>query len=387
MPTEPLPPSRLRFHKPLPTTPATSPKRRIELGVKRNTSALPYAKPVKREQSAAEKMMRGVLAGRSAVKSQDSLYEKLKAEAGKKGADSKGLFASPGRIARNIVRDLSSAIGTIARGASNLLKGKRKEGKQPLKKMAPTKKHGVISELLRMGFVAGGTFGVAMLAMNWTAYASIVNFYYDKTTGTQVEQQQRLENLVDKPNPAPQIPAKLAVDPDAAAPTLPKAGLERPPLTLDVAPPDNRIVIPKIGKNVPIVEVPDRNLIKQDWKALEHDIQEGLLEGVVHYPGTATPGSKGNFFITGHSSFYAWTKSKYKDVFALLPEVGVGDRVTVYYDQRKYTYEIVSETTVSPSDTTPLKATADNRITIMTCVPVGTDLNRLILVGKLIPEA
>lgn len=386
MPSDPHPSSRLHFHKPLPTP--RSPQKRITLGTPKSaTSSVPFAVPVKRTQSAAEKMMRNVLTGQSGVKKQDSLYEKLKTEAQSKTSSSP--LSVPGRVLSNVGRDLGQLLGAAGKAVAGVFRSKAKKPatKAPVKKTI--RRGGFLSEILRTGLVAGGTFAVAMVAMNWTAYASIARFSYARITGEQSVEQQQMEQLVEPPRVAlatdvVDTDSKLPIDPDASAPTLPKAGLERPPLTLDVMPPDNRLVIPKLGKNVPIVEVPDRNLIKQDWKALEKEIQDGLLEGVVHYPGTAAPGTKGNFFVTGHSSFYAWAHSKYKDVFALLPELEVGDRVTAYYDQRKYTYQIESKTVVSPSDTSPLKATPDQRITIMTCVPVGTDLNRLILVGKLV---
>jgi len=62
----------------------------------------------------------------------------------------------------------------------------------------------------------------------------------------------------------------------------------------------------------------------------------------------------------------------------------IGDRVVVYYNQKKYTYAITDKKTVSPSNTEVLRQTDDKRITMMTCVPVGTDLNRLIVVGQLV---
>lgn len=170
---------------------------------------------------------------------------------------------------------------------------------------------------------------------------------------------------------------------------LPVAGITRenvkkfPSLELAVAPLENRIIIPKIGKNIPIVDVPKESLLQENWNKLEKDIQKGLEKGVVHYPGTATPGQNGNFFVTGHSSYYPWADGNYKDVFAMLHDLEVGDEFFIYWNQKKYHYKIFERKVVKPSNTDVLDQPADQSIsTLMTCTPMGTAINRLILVAK-----
>lgn len=237
----------------------------------------------------------------------------------------------------------------------------------------------ILKELGKFVAVSAMSFIVVLLVMNFSAYYQMASYWFDKWKGQTTQNTKNLETLVDR---------KTATDylkvGQIGIPFLPTAGSGSPVVNLEVMPPDNRIVLPKIGKNVPIVEIPDTNLIAQNWKGLEEDIQTGLKMGVVHYPGTALPGQVGNFFVTGHSSYYFWEHSKYKDIFALLPEMDIGDRVVVYYNQKKYTYAITDKKTVSPSNTEVLRQTDDKRITMMTCVPVGTDLNRLIVVGQLV---
>lgn len=155
---------------------------------------------------------------------------------------------------------------------------------------------------------------------------------------------------------------------------------------LSVIPPDNRIIIPSIGRDVPIVEVGTENLIKKDWNAVEEDIQNKLKEGVVRYPGTATPGHGGNMFLTGHSSFYLWDDGRFKDVFALLPDMQVGDRIYVYFDQKRYVYEVTEAKEVTPDKVEFLKQTDHEQLTLMTCTPIGTNLRRFIVVAAPIEE-
>jgi len=57
----------------------------------------------------------------------------------------------------------------------------------------------------------------------------------------------------------------------------------------------------------------------------------------------------------------------------------------VYYDQKKYIYKIRTKEVIRPGDTSVLKEKKGrSEITLMTCWPIGTTLNRLILVGELV---
>lgn len=151
-------------------------------------------------------------------------------------------------------------------------------------------------------------------------------------------------------------------------------------LNTPVVPTDNRLVIPKIGKSVPLVGIDEKNIVGENWHELENQIQDGLRDGIVHYPGTANPGEFGNVFLTGHSSYYPWDPGLYKDVFATLHELEVGDRYYIYYNQKKYTYEIIEKNEVQPSATEVLAQPTNKKIsTLMTCSPVGTTLRRLIV--------
>lgn len=147
-----------------------------------------------------------------------------------------------------------------------------------------------------------------------------------------------------------------------------------------VGPPDNRIIIPRLKLNVPLVEPPFEALLRQDWNQVESDIQHSLQSGVVHYPGTAKPGQAGNFFVTGHSSYYPWDPGQYKTVFARLHELNPGDEYWVYFGGDKHRYIVRSKREVNPADTSVLDQPPTQRIsTLMTCTPVGTTLRRLII--------
>jgi LPXTG-site transpeptidase (sortase) family protein len=150
-----------------------------------------------------------------------------------------------------------------------------------------------------------------------------------------------------------------------------------------VGPPENRIIIPKLNLNIPLVTPSYENLLEEDWQGVETDIQDALQHGVVHYPGTARPGQAGNFFVTGHSSYYPWAAGRYKTVFARLHELTVGDEYWVYYGGDKHRYVVRSKSEVKPSNVHVLDQPLDRRTaTLMTCTPVGTTLRRLIVTAE-----
>ncbi|MEK7218749.1 MAG: sortase [Patescibacteria group bacterium] len=147
-----------------------------------------------------------------------------------------------------------------------------------------------------------------------------------------------------------------------------------------MGPPENRLIIPKLDLNIPIVTPSYESLLRADWTQVEKDIQASLQDGVVHYPGTANPGQAGNFFVTGHSSYYPWSPGRYKTVFARLHNLEVGDEYWVYFGGDKHRYVVKGKKEVSPSDITVLDQPTDKRMgTLMTCTPVGTTLRRLII--------
>jgi len=148
----------------------------------------------------------------------------------------------------------------------------------------------------------------------------------------------------------------------------------------NVGPPENRIIIPKLGLNIPLVTPSYEALLAEDWEGLEGNIQDALQMGVVHYPGTARPGQAGNFFVTGHSSYYPWSPGKYKTVFARLNDLEVNDEYWVYYGGDKYRYIVRSKEEVKPTNVNVLDQPVSKRMaTLMTCTPVGTTLRRLIV--------
>lgn len=233
-----------------------------------------------------------------------------------------------------------------------------------------------IWDKIQFVLVSAAVFTVIYLSLNWSAIQLNLEHSWKVSQGYTSP----LERFTAGESPPPDLPQDASAQ--AAAP-LPQ-GI--PPLSLEIAPPDMRLIIPRINQNVPVIGVTNENLIARKWNELETDIQKALRNGVIHYPGTALPGDRGNVVITGHSSYYAWDPGRFKDVFALLHDVRIGDRIVIYFHQKKFLYEVSDIKTVLPKDVDVLAQTVGEQLTLITCTPIGTNLKRLVVTAKLIAK-
>jgi sortase A len=134
------------------------------------------------------------------------------------------------------------------------------------------------------------------------------------------------------------------------------------------------ISIPAIDVKAPIV-VDEKSYV--EWK-----VQLALRQGVVHYGQTAMPGQKGNMVILGHSSGQLWAPGGYKFVFTLLEKLKAGDNITIDYQGTRYTYQVTDSKVVTPDDLSILDQTSQPTLSLVTCTPVGTSKNRLVVHAK-----
>ena len=158
--------------------------------------------------------------------------------------------------------------------------------------------------------------------------------------------------------------------------------VSRVSLSVNIAPYEDRIIIPKIGKNIPLVNVEHHDANSSDeWHKI---FMKELENGIIKYPGSANPWEAGNSFIFGHSSNFPWAKGNYNDVFALLNELSTGDEIIVYFKQKKFVYVVKEKIIVKPWHVSSLWGEDTmKRLTLMTCWPLGTTLNRLLVITEL----
>ncbi len=142
------------------------------------------------------------------------------------------------------------------------------------------------------------------------------------------------------------------------------------------ASPIPEVIIPKINVEIPV------NYTEQSTD--EATIQNGLQDGIVHYPTTVLPGQNGNAAFFGHSSNNIFNKGKYKFAFVLLHTLVVGDTFYLTNANKIYAYKVISRSVVEPSEVGVLGPVAGQTATatLITCDPPGTSLHRLIVVGQ-----
>ena len=118
----------------------------------------------------------------------------------------------------------------------------------------------------------------------------------------------------------------------------------------------------------------------------ESRLNKAMDKGIVWFNiqgANAKPGEKGNFVVSGHSS-NDWTDSgNYKFIFARLEKMAAGDVVYANYNGTRYTYKITGTKVVKPTDVASLQIGNDKPyITLITCTPLGTAQNRLLVFGE-----
>ena len=146
------------------------------------------------------------------------------------------------------------------------------------------------------------------------------------------------------------------------------------------AKPAYEISIKKIGVKTPMIWS-----LSSDEAALEAD----LKNGVVRYPNTGIPGSRGNVVISGHSSNYAWATGSYNFIFKDLNALQNGDELVVKATQKngksfEYVYKVIGKKVVAPDDPGIFEENGQPIITLVTCWPLRTDWKRLVVKAKML---
>lgn len=140
---------------------------------------------------------------------------------------------------------------------------------------------------------------------------------------------------------------------------------------------ESRLIIPKINVDVPaIYDV-----------GIDNDSQMAAMEkGVAHFPipgANSHPGEVGNTVLAGHSSNDLFDPGDYKFIFAQLEKLVVGDTIYANYEGKRYTYVITKTEVVKPTEVNKLIYPTDKpMMTLITCTPLGTALNRLLVTAE-----
>jgi LPXTG-site transpeptidase (sortase) family protein len=140
---------------------------------------------------------------------------------------------------------------------------------------------------------------------------------------------------------------------------------------------DFSLVIEKIGVNAPVVmgvSVSDKN-----------KYTEALKSGVAHAIVSDLPSpDPGNVYLFAHTSFNYWSLGKYATTFNLLRKLETKDEINVFYHNKRYVYEVINKEILPGWNTYPLtRAVIEPILTLQTCDPPGTTINRLVVTAKL----
>ena len=140
---------------------------------------------------------------------------------------------------------------------------------------------------------------------------------------------------------------------------------------------DPRLIIPKINVDVPALY----------GVGTDHDSQMAAMEkGVAHFgiPGAnSRPGEIGNTVLSGHSSNDLFDRGDYKFIFAQLEKLKQGDTIYANYEGKRYTYVVTKMEVVKPTQVDKLIYPTDKPVlTLITCTPLGTARDRLLVTAE-----
>lgn len=148
--------------------------------------------------------------------------------------------------------------------------------------------------------------------------------------------------------------------------TAPSGAIDRNP----------RILIPDIGVAAPIVFPGSTGL---------NVLNEALLEGVVHYPGSSLPGEEGTVFLFGHSTGLRVVQNKNFEVFNRLSELDAGDIIRLRYGGREHWYRVRS-VKIEKADAAivDLRSSGERLLVLSTCRIFGEIDERFIVTAEFV---
>jgi len=134
------------------------------------------------------------------------------------------------------------------------------------------------------------------------------------------------------------------------------------------------IVIPKINANAPIFPNVDSYNPKEFLPILK--------KGVAHAKGTSFPGNGGNIYLFAHSTDAFFNFHHYNAIFYLIGKLEKEDEIDIFYKGILFKYFVFEKMVVAPEAIQYLKPENEEILTLQTCYPPGTTLERLIVRAK-----
>jgi len=138
------------------------------------------------------------------------------------------------------------------------------------------------------------------------------------------------------------------------------------------------LLIPKIGVQAKITA----NVNVNNQKSY----QSALVQGVAHARGTVFPGMKGTIYLFAHSSIAPWQINHRHAPFLLLHKLEKGDKIIVFFQMKKFNYQVTEKKIISPSNTSFFKQLGKEMLVLQTCYPPGTAVKSLLIFAQRNPS-
>ncbi len=194
------------------------------------------------------------------------------------------------------------------------------------------------------------------------------------------------------PTPSATAPHTVTRRPSATPSASPTPSATPPRFTPSpTLPPPERILIPRIALDAPIVAVGQRAVVLEGQRYSQWDVPNQRAVG--WHESSARPAEGGNIVLNGHHNIHG-------EVFRYLYALEPGDLITLEAGGRSYHYVVVQTMTLAEQDQPPqvrqanarwILPTADERVTLVTCWPYYANTHRLVVIarplGAVIPPA
>lgn len=137
------------------------------------------------------------------------------------------------------------------------------------------------------------------------------------------------------------------------------------------------------GKSgAPAEQIPAETTLVIPSINLQEIIYEGqneytLNKGVWRIPQSSTPAKGSNTVLAGHRFTYRGAA-----VFYHLDKIKPGDLIVIYSGGKKYSYKVSRTYVVPPTAVEIERPTPDARLTLYTCTPLWTSINRLVIEAR-----
>jgi len=154
--------------------------------------------------------------------------------------------------------------------------------------------------------------------------------------------------------------------------------------SFNLLPPTNRLIIPAINLDVPLVDTNIHDYNDFDESTFDADLENG----VVKYPTTPNPWEWWNAFFFWHTSQEYWKTNPYGTVFRNIPQLKKDDKIQVVRDWILYEYKVLETRVIKPRNVNDNYVnfwdTDKEYITLMWCYPIWrTDKRMMIFAEKI----